>query len=308
MASQPEALVDAVAPEAQPVDATTPEAFDAKDFYNEPAAEGESSEPVEGEDDGLREAAEPIAAPLSWAKDAKETFASLPREAQEVIAKRETEREQFVQAKAREAATTRQAVEREAQTALQQIMQGHAHQLEQYAGQFDVSPPDTRLLQSSDPQHHAAYYEQDRQYRIASAQRENLSQQAQQARRQAEGLQQQQMQAAMAEEHAILAEKIPEWSDPSERAKLLGLLEPIAAELGYPQELMAQAGATDILALKAAHSWKQDADKYRQLMKQRMQPVRAAKQITPTARAMSPGGQSAPASVAAQLYPNDVRR
>lgn len=311
MDTQPEmAVADAVAPDAQPV-VPANETTDAADFYRdqpqadaEPAPQGD--EGGEGEQEGGDP--DPIAAPLSWAKDAKETFASLPREAQEIIAKRETEREQFVQSKAREASQTRNTVETEARGVIQQMMQNHASQLEQYAGQFNVAPPDVRLLQSADPAHHAAYYEQDRQYRIASAQRETLSQQAQQARQQADGIAAQEREQSIAAENAILAEKVPEWSDPSERAKFLGSLEPIAAELGYPQELMAQAGATDILALRQASGWKAKADKYDQLMKQRMEPVRAAKQIPPNARAGAPTGQSQPIGTAELLYPNDVRR
>lgn len=112
----------------------------------------------------------------------------------------------------------------------------------------------------------------------------------------------------MQAEHASLVEQIPEWADPSQRANLIAQLEPIGAELGYSPDVMAQAGATDIIALRTAFNWKADAEKYRELMKKRMEPVRAARTVPPVARTGAPSGQGQPADTAAQLYPNDVRR
>jgi hypothetical protein len=318
--TQPEAAVteiaaDAIDPAVVPPAIAEPTDVDPADFYADdpaktdalPAEEEEAGE--EGDDQGEQQEAEPIDTPLSWAKDAKDVFAKLPREAQEIIATRERERESSVQAKFREAAGTRHQVETEARTALQTIMTNHVQQLQQYAQQIDPIQPDLRLLGSDDPAHRTLYFQQEAAYREASAQRESLTQQMQEAQRHAEAVQLHQQQAELQAEHQLLEEKLgQEWSDPSSRAKLLGELTPIAAELGYPQELIAQARAPDILAMKVAATWKAKAQKFDELNKAKMIPVRAARGIPPTARTAAPTGHRAPVSVEAQMYPEDVRR
>lgn len=252
---------------------------------------------------------DPIAAPHSWSAEDKEKFAALPREAQEIVARRETERDRMVNQKAQEAAQARQQATQEARQAVQQIYENHVAAIQQYSQMFNVQPPDIRLLQSGDPQHHALYNEQDRQYRIATAQQHQLQQEAEQARQQAEALQQQSLRDHAEREFALLSERLPEWSDPSSRAKLLSDLQPIGQELGYSPEQMSQAGATDILALKLASEWKRKADKLDAMNKAKMVPVRAAKDIPPAARSGTSGqGQQPNRDIAATLYPNDVRR
>lgn len=290
---------------------TQPDEVDPEDFYNDGEKDGQQTEAQpDGEGEGEGEALEPIDAPLSWAKDAKEQFSKLPREAQEIIATRERDREVALQAKFREAANTRQQVETEARQALQTIMQNHEQSLQQYAAQIIPVQPDLRLLNSDDPSHRSLYFQQEAEYRAATAQREQLTQQMQEARQHAEAIQLHQQQAELQAEHQVLEERLgTEWSDPSARAKLLGDLTPIAAELGYPQDLIAQARACDILAMNKARDWKAKAEKYDALNKAKMVPVRAAKgAIPPTARTAAPQGNRPPVSVEAQLYPNDVRR
>lgn len=250
---------------------------------------------------------EPIEAPTSWAKDAKEVFGNLPREAQEIIAKREADREKFVQAKSREAANTRNAVEGEARQALSTIMQNHQQALEQFLPALPEMP-DPRLLAS--PEHRELYYQQEAAYKYAVAQRNSVSQQIEQAREHAQAISQHQLQAEIQAEHAVLEDAFgDEWSDPSSRAKLLGDLEPIAAELGYPKEVMAEARAADIIALRRIGDLKAKADKYDQLMKRRMEPVRAAKQpLPPAARSGAQADTAKPRGTLAMLYPNDVPR
>lgn len=262
-----------------------------------------------GDDNGedAADAVEPIEAPTSWAKDAKEVFAGLPREAQEIIAKREADRERFVQQKSREAAGTRQAVESEARQALSTIMRNQQQALEQFMPQLPQMP-DPRLLAS--PEHRDIYFQQKAEYDYAVAQREQVSQQLEQVRHHAHAISQQQLQAEIQAEHAVLEEALGDvWSDPSSRAKLLSDLEPIAAELGYPKEVMAEARAADIIALRRIGDLKAKADKYDQLMKKRMEPVRAAKQpLPPAARPGAQAGQSKPRGTLATLYPDDVPR
>lgn len=262
-----------------------------------------------GDDNGedAADAVEPIEAPTSWAKDAKDVFGKLPREAQEIIAKREADRERFVQQKSREAAGTRQAVESEARQALSTIMRNQQQALEQFMPQLPQMP-DPRLLAS--PEHRDIYFQQKAEYDYAVAQREQVSQQLEQVRHHAHAISQQQLQAEIQAEHAVLEEALGDvWSDPSSRAKLLSDLEPIAAELGYPKEVMAEARAADIIALRRIGDLKVKADKYDQLMKKRMEPVRAAKQpLPPAARPGAQAGQSKPRGTLATLYPDDVPR
>ena len=314
-ATQPEtALASTVAPEAQPVDASpttvnTPYPDDLprdeqRDDTSDAQQEAEAPEaeaPLEVEPD-------PIEPPASWAKDAKDVFAALPREAQEVVAKRERERDVEVRRAQNAVQTTRQQVEREALGQVAQLREQTARELQQYAARFTPQEPDLRLLQSGDPNDQAQYYAQDRAYRFELAQHQQMTQRAQEAQREADAIAQQEQQIAMQGEYQALIEAIPEWSDPSQRTNLIAELEPIGAELGYSPELMAQAGATDILALKTALSWKRDADELRALKnKAKMVPVRAARQIPPAGRVAAPSGsQAKPAGTLALLYPNDV--
>jgi hypothetical protein len=305
---------NAPAPEAQQ------DAYDPNAFYKDDKPKTDMAPPTEQEDapedddapapDDAPEA-EPIEAPVSWSKDYKAQFEALPREMQEIISTREKERETFLQSKSREAAQTRQAVETEARTALQTIMENHTQQLQQYAQRLEVPPPNQALLESGDPEHMRIYMQQEAAYRNATAQREQLTQQAREAQQHAEAIAAQQHQVELQAEHALLEERLGnEWADPSSRAKLLGDLTPIAAELGYPQELIAQARACDIIAMKKTAEWKAKAEKFDALNKARMVPVREAKNrpIPPAARPGAPAGNRQPTSTVELLYPNDVRR
>lgn len=311
IATQPEAAVDTSNPDtpiaAEPRDdmaALYPDDAPASDVADEPEATEHNDAP-EPEPEEPEPEADPIPAPASWAKDYKAEFEALPRQMQEVIAKRETERDRFVQAKAQEVVSEKRRIEHEAQQVILQIHQAQAEQLSHYADMLDVQEPDVRLLQSDDPQHHALYYQQDREYRVSTAQRQRAQQESQQARQQAEALQAQAIQAEQAREIALLEERIPEWSDPSARTKLLNDLGSIGAELGYSSEQMQEARASDIFALRQASEWKAKAAKYDQLNREKMVPVRAAKTLPPVARSSAPIRQSPPKSIAQSLYPND---
>lgn len=299
--------------ETPAVEPAKDEPYNPEDFYADDkpkdapveAPEGEEGEQEEAEE---QEAKPAVEAPLSWAKDAKEVFGKLPPEAQEIIVARERDREAAVQSKFREAANTRQTVETEARTALQTIMQNHAQQLQQVLPQYNVERPDPRLLQTGDPEHQRLYFAQMGEYEAASAQREQITQQMSEAQRYAAAIAQQQEEVELQAEHQLLEEKLgQEWSDPSSRAKLLGDLGPIAAELGYPQELIANARGVDILAMKHVATLKAKADKYDALQKAKMVPVRAAKSVPPTSRPGSPAGNRQSQDVVSQMYPNDVR-
>jgi hypothetical protein len=309
------AVADNAPPAPKTYDPNEP--VDVEDFYRDdkpkeaPKADdapNEGEEQQEGEEG--EEPPEPIAAPLSWAKDYKDKFEALPREMQEVIAGRENERDIFVRRKSQEFEDNRKAFEGQARSALQTVMENHRVQLQQYAQQIEAPQPDLRLLNSDDPSERSLYFQQEAAYRQFVAQREELTQHAQQAEHYAQVIAEQQRAADLETEHAMLNESLgTEWSDPSSRANLLETLQPIAAELGYPAELIANARGVDIIAMKHVATLKAKADKYDALQKAKMVPVRAAKgAIPPTARTGSPSGRQAEQDTAAQLYPDDVRR
>lgn len=330
--AEADVLPAATEQQQEPPKEAAPEPVDPLAFYDEDAPsdtpdegqdKGEASE--EGEDGEKSEETppvDPIPAPNSWSKDAKEVFTKLEalgpegRALAETIVQREADRERFVQTKSREAATTRQAVETEARTALQTIMGNHARTMEQFLPPLPEMP-NPQLLNTGDPQHRDLYYQQRAQYDYANAQRDQIAQQVEQARQHADLITQHQYQAEIQQEHQVLEEALgDEWSEPSSRAKLLETLQPIAAELGYPMEVIAQARATDIMALRRIgeikaerDQFRVDAEKYRNLMKRKMEPVRAARQqLPPAARPGAAQGNTPSSDAATLLYPNDVRR
>lgn len=319
---------------ADPIDTTAP-VEDApavatpatlSDFYKDDAPRDAEPDPeaIEGEeatvDPDVPEAEpeepapepepEPIAAPVSWSKEDKAEWDAIPRAQQEIITRREAERDKLIRAKTMEASQTEQRVQAQAREALLTIQQDNMARIQQYAQMLDPQEPDARLLHSRNPEDYALYTEQDRQYRVATAHRENLTNQYRQAQQQAEMIEQQQRQAEIQQEAQRLETEVPEWSDPSERANLLAKLEPIAAELGYSAEVMSQANATDILGLKKVAEWKAKAEKLDAINKQKMVPVREARNTPPVARpgARPSVAQQRPADVLSVLYPDDVRR
>jgi hypothetical protein len=252
--------------------------FGVTDEEEQPA----EGEPVEGEPEGaddetaIEEEVDdlpPIEAPVSWDAEAKELFKNLPREAQEIVAKREGERERFVQQKSQEAAQARQTAAQEAQQQLAAYHAQVAQQLQQYAQQIAPQPPDPAMLQY-DPQ---GFYAKEAEYRAKTAQQQQLQQQAMDYAQQAQVGAIQQAQAEQAEQHRIIVDKFPEYADPTTGPELRAKLTSVAKELGYPDELIGQARATDILAIRQAAEWKADADKYRALQKSKMEKVRAAR-------------------------------
>jgi hypothetical protein len=238
----------------------------------------EQSEAAEGADDetGLEEEADdlpPIEAPVSWDAEAKEVFKTLPREAQEIVQKREAERERFVQSKSQEAARAKETAVQQAQAELAQIQAQFAQQYQSFADSIQVSEPDP-MLQVQDP---IAYAQQMRAFQQANAQRTAAQQAAQQHAQQAQWQALQVQQAENAEQHRIIVENFPEYADPTTGPELQRKLTAAAKRLGYTDELISQARATDILAMRNVAEAFDKADKYDALQKTKMEKVRAAK-------------------------------
>ena len=229
----------------------------------------------------------PIEAPVSWDAEAKAIFANLPREAQEIVQKREVEREKFVQAKSQEAARARQEVEQTAYQQLAQYERAVSEQLQQLAGQLLPQRPDPAMLQY-DPQ---GFYARQAEYEGAVAQQRELQQQAHQYAEQANQREAHAMQQEQLRERQLIVESFPEYLDPTSGPKLQQELSAVARDLGYPPELISQARAPDILAMRTAAQWKAKADKLDRLEAKKMEKVRAAKTLP---KVSTPGTQRAP--------------
>ncbi len=262
------------------------ETFGVTDEEEQPA-EGEPAEEAEDEptiEEGVDDLP-PIEAPVSWDAEAKAKFSELPRETQEVIAKRETERERFVQQKSQEAAKARQDAEQAAVQQLAQLEAGYAERFQSLAEQLQPQRPNPVLLDSNSPHYNPqAFYAQQAQYEGTLAQQRELQQKAQQFAQSAQGRAIQQAQAEQAEQHRIIVDSFPEYADPTTGPELQRKLTAVAKALGYPDELIGQARATDILAIRQASDWKAKADKYDSLMSKKMENVRAAKGAPPVSR------------------------
>jgi len=269
-------------------DGPNPDVDEPDDQEDVSGADGDEPDDTDEQED--EPAAPAIDPPASWDAEAKKVFASLPPEAQRVVADRESAREKVINARMNEAATARKQVEA-VTTQTADLHRTYADQLAQYAAAFEPQRPSPALL-GTNPQ---AYAEQFEAYEQATAQRNYLAQQAQQARQQADAIQQHQHQQAAREFNSAMSEAWgEEWTDQGKRQAVIGKLEPLALELGYG-ERMNDADAVDHIALRKIADWKDDADKWRKLQASRMENVRAAK-LKP--RVQTPG--SAPQKGAAR--------
>lgn len=219
------------------------------------------------------------AAPHSWSKEDGEAWKDLTPQARDIILRREGERDKFIAETGRKSAEARKQIERQAMDAVAQHAEQYAQRLQVYAQQMLPAEPDIRLLYSDDQNMVLQYQRQKASYDVALAQHQQMQHEVANAQAQANAARDEAQRASLAEEAQRLAEQLPEWADPSARTNLLTSLQEVGAELGYPAELMAEAGATDILALKKAMDWRKDAMKYRQLMSKRMETVRSAKSL-----------------------------
>ena len=250
---------------------------DEQDLPAGAAPEGDDAPDPSDADDPARED-EPvdpaIVPPVSWDHDAKEMFAQLPPELQEKVAVREAQRERAVQAATTAAAEARRNAVAEANALFADQQRLYASHLEQIAAQRAPQRPDPALL-AEDPQ---AFYELQAYYESEVAQHQALAQAAAHAQAEAQARDALTRHHELEQDQAALAMQLgDDWTDIARRRELLTGLEVVGAELGYSMELMGQANATDILALKAAAEWKAKADKYDQLQSTKLSAVRAAR-------------------------------
>lgn len=238
-------------------------------------AEGE-----EAQDEGEEQEEPAIDPPISWGTDAKELFGQLPSDLQKQVVEREAQRERFVQQKAAETAEATRTAEARALSQFAETQRQYASELEQYASYFAPQPPNPAMA-STDP---VAFIQLNAQYQAELAQQQQLQQRSYQAQQEAYQRSQQADAAQFQADIAILEQAIPEWGDVAKRQELLTDVTRIGAELGYTQEVMAQASAADVLALRKAAEWKSKASKYDALQKTKMDTVRSAKTLPKVSR------------------------
>jgi hypothetical protein len=248
----------------------------------EATEEAEDDLEIEAEDDGLP----PIDPPVSLSAEDKEIFKSLPREGQEIFAKRVGELEKGFHSKAQEAARARQEVEQQAVQQLAAYEADVSRQLSQYAEQLAPQRPNPAMLQH-DPQ---AFYAMQADYEAKVAQQRELQQRSHEFAQQAQQREHLAAQAAHQEQVKVIAEHFPEYLDPTTGPKLQQELSAVARELGYPPELIAEARATDIIAMRKVADLKAKADKYDALQAKKMEKVRAAKGLPKVATPGVPQG------------------
>ena len=272
---------------------------DEDDIAEEDAPdEGGPADPDDGEAPGASAAPAP---PVSWTAAEKDAFAQLPRSLQETLTRREGERERFVQAKAQEARHARSEVEREALEAIQELQSTYAQHLHHFEAQLAVSEPDPRLI-ASDPELYAAQLAQHRHYTAQRQQAQQLLAQVQQQSAFAEA----EIAARESEEtRAVLAASFPEYLDPDSGPKLRQELGSTALALGYSPDQLAAVDHVDILAMRLANEWRQDALKYRALIASKPDHVRAARDMPRVSR---PGTSPARGAADSQRYAADRQR
>ena len=225
--------------------------------------------------DGRHEPSDPaIVPPVSWGQDATELFQQLPPELQEKVAAREAQRERAVQMATTAAAEARRNAAAEANALFADQQRLYAQQLEYLTLQTEPERPDPGLL-AVDPQ---AFYRQQAQYEGQLAQRQAMAQAAAEAQAEAQEREAIAQHYELSQDHAALTQALgEEWTDAARRQAMLTDLEMVGAELGYSMELMGQASATDILALRAAAAWKAKAEKYDALQAGRADALKAAR-------------------------------
>ncbi len=203
---------EAAAPEPEPQSGDEPDAAAADE--QPPGDETAEAEPVAEQP--------PIEPPRSWTKEARERFASLPRETQEYLADREQERDREVRRSQNETAeklkgltAKEQAVEQarsQYETALPALLETIQQQQNLEFADIKTVEDVTRLAREDWPR----YVMWDaQQKRLAAVQQNVTAAQQRQAQEKAQKLSE--FEQAQAK---LFAEKVPEFADPKKKTEL----------------------------------------------------------------------------------------
>lgn len=227
---------------------------------------GQGETPATGEEEGQSEpeaeetpAAPAIEPPASWSADDKAEFAKLPPDLQAVVSRRESERDKLITQRTQEIADQRKAAEaeREAIATERDTLNRSLHQalLMAVPELQQLAQIDWDRLSSENP----ALYVQLDQRRVALKERASAIQADQQRLLQQNAAEEAKRRGEiLAEQRRILAEKIPEFSDPEKARKLSGDLTANLAHYGYtPEEVHQAVDHRAILVAQDAMRWRQ---------------------------------------------------
>jgi hypothetical protein len=196
----------------------------------------------------------PIDAPVSWDAEAKAVFATLPRERKRLCRSGKRIASASFSRSPRKRPEPRQEVE---QAAYQQLANTtpRSRSTSSLAEQFSRSGPIRAAATRP-----AGILRPAGAIRGRQAQRRELQQQAENYAQQASsGSAGRTGPWRNSTDHR---REFPEYADPTTGPKLQQELSAVARELGYPPELIGQARATDIIAMRKVAELKAKADKY----------------------------------------------
>ena len=272
---------------------------DTGDLSEEIAAEGFDPD---ADDTGAEPLDAAIDPPVSYPAEMKAKFAQLPTDMQASLAQLEAQRNRQVQDVTTRAAEAQRLAQADTARQVAQSQAVHAQQIATIAEAYAPREP-----QPWEFQDHESYAVARRQFDEASAQHRQLMQHAEELRTEAGEHSRMQEQAMIVQDARRVMVEMPELADQASYRQLVEQLTPIARELGYDDQRIAQAWPSDVLAMKRVAASKADAEKWRALQARKMEGVRAARQLPKVSRpgVASGGGQAPGRSVAQTLYPND---
>lgn len=236
-------------------------------------ADEEADEGEEQDDDEDEPEAPAIDPPASLTAEEKAKWAQLPPEAQQAIVAIESRRTTEVQQGLEKARNAQREAESAAAGRIAEAERLHAEQLMAIAKRNAPQPPDDRLI-DHDPR---AYMAAKARYDRDIAQHNEFVQQIRSLHEGATKEQERLEAEAITAEWQRVSGDLPEAGNPEQWQALMGKLTPLALELGYPEELLADATPSDIRAIKRASQWKDKADKWDALQSRKMTTVRAHK-------------------------------
>lgn len=287
-------------PEDTPADAAPIEDAPATDEIQaddaSPDAEAADETTEQATDEPQTAAIDP---PVSWKADMKGRFAELPDDVKAYIAEREGQVDKALRTAAEQGNAKSRSEIAQRDRAIAQLQQTYANQLQQFLGSTEPQRPDPAWLDTSQygEEGPRAFYQQQAIYEAHHAQRQAAQQELHTVQQQMAEQEAQARAAYDAEQHRILSEAIPEWGNPEARAALAKDIAATAEALGYDAARLNDVDATDVLALNKVREIKAKADKWDALQKQKMETVRAAKNLPPVNK---PGTPSPRGSVQAE--------
>lgn len=244
------------------------------------ADEGDEPEAEEGDDEDADEGEpEPaIAPPASLTAEEKADWAQLPPEAQQKIVAIEARRTTEVQQGLEKARTAQREAESAAAGRVAEAQRLFAEQQATLAQRYAPAKPN--------PEHYPdwhTYSQAQARYEAQAAQHDDLMQQLNGLHAEATAEQERLESESLQAQWKAVQNDLPEAADPAQWSELITKLTPLALELGYPEELLADATPTDIRAIKRAAAWRDKAEKYDALMSRQMSKVRSGKSSKPNA-------------------------